>query len=153
MKQTTEMPKLIFYIIVSLCVGIIIFNSIETIIKAKDLNLFNTWVLNKKLNINLIGQTKEQLYSTYLSMCLSSYFVKIITIIGLAIHSYFAFIKIGINKLYVYIWLMLLTISFVFIVFGQSSYNLFFILCAICYVGLLIAIIYLYKLINYRMMI
>jgi hypothetical protein len=143
MRQTIEMPKYIFYIIVSLCVGIIIFNSIETIIKAKDIDLFNKWILSKELNINVIGQTKQQLYSTYLSMCLSTYFVRIITVIALAIHSYFTFVKIGVNKLYVYIWIMLLIFSFVLILFGQSVYNIFFVLSAICYLGLLIAMIYL----------
>ena len=49
MKATVEMSKKTFYLIVGLCAVIIMMNSIESFIKAKDTGLFEAWLQNPNL--------------------------------------------------------------------------------------------------------
>lgn len=145
MKEQIEMPKGIFYLIVGTCVAIILFTSIEVLFRAKDTQLFEMWLSNPKLNTALAGQTNEQLFSTYLSMCLSIFFVRIITPMGIAIHSYFALTKLRVNKLFVIIWTMLLIGSFAISILSESLFTIFFILSGIGHVILIFTLIYLWK--------
>lgn len=145
MKENIEMSRSVFYIIVGLCAIIIMSTSLEAIIKAKDTGLFEMWLSNPKLNSELVGQTSEQLYSTYLTGCLSTFFVRVVTPMGLAIHSYLTLVKLRVNKLYVVIWTVLLVGSFIFSIIGESFYSVFFIISGICYLALVGVMIYLGK--------
>lgn len=148
MRETTEMTKKTYYLIVGLCTAIIITNSIETILKVKDTNLFDLWLSNPNLNIDRVGQTTDQMYSTYLTMCLSIFLIRVITPIALAINSYFSFIKLRVNKLFVFIWIVLIVGLFAFTSIGESLYSIFFILSGICYVALVFVLLTLWKQIN-----
>lgn len=143
MKENIQMTRSIYYLIVGLCATIIMSNSIETIIKVKDSGLFDLWLSNPNLNVDKIGQTKEQLYSIYLSMCLSVFVIRIITPIALAINSYFSFIKLRVNKLFVSIWIVLLIGLFAFTSLGETYYSIFFILSGVCYASLVFVLLYL----------
>lgn len=148
MKDNIEMSKPIYYLIASLCALIIMASSIEALIKVKDNGLFDLWLSNPNLNIDTVGQSKEQLYSIYQSMCLSLFFIKVITPVALAINTYLAFIKLRVNKIFVRIWSILIIGLFAFTLLGESSYSIFFILSTIAYIGLVVIMIYLGKEIN-----
>ena len=109
MKTTVEMSKKTFYLIVGLCAVIIMMNSIESFIKAKDTGLFEAWLQNPNLNIDK-SQTINEMYSIYLTSCLSVFFIRIITPIALSLNSYFSLVKTGVNKLFVAIWMVLTSI-------------------------------------------
>ena len=147
MKDTIYMSKKIFYLIVSLCAVIIMANSIEAFIKAKDLGLFEAWLANPKLNIDR-SQNTNQIYSIYLTMCLSVFIMRVITPVALGINTYFAFIKTKVNKLFVFIWIVLLVGLFMFTSIGELHFSIFFIISAICHIGLLFIMIYLLEEIN-----
>lgn len=147
MKDTIYMSKKIFYLIVSLCAVIIMANSIEAFIKVKDLGLFETWLSNPKLNIDR-SQNINQIYSIYLTMCLSVFIMRIITPVALGINTYFALIKTKVNKLFVFIWIVLLIGLFIFTLIGELHFSIFFIISAICHIGLLFIMIYLLEEIN-----
>lgn len=140
MREQLEMPKGTFYTIAGICAAIILFTSLEMLIRAKDTNLFEMWLSNPNLDTNLLGQTKEELYSTYLNMCLSTFFVRIITPMGLALHSYYTLTKLRVNKLYVGLWIMLLMGTFALTVVGEQFYSVLFILSGVGYLALIIAI-------------
>ena len=106
MKATVEMSKKTFYLIVGLCAVIIMMNSIESFIKAKDTGLFEAWLQNPNLNIDR-SQTTNEMYSIYLTSCLSVFLIRIITPIALSLNSYFSLVKTGVNKLFVAIWMVL----------------------------------------------
>ena len=46
MRESIEMPKGIFYTIVTICSLIIMLTSLEILIKAKDAELFNMWLFS-----------------------------------------------------------------------------------------------------------
>ena len=145
MRDQIEMTRGVFYSLVGICALIIFSISLEAIFKVKDTAFFDMWLSNTNLNTAMIGETSEELYQTYLTMCMSSFFVKIITPIGLAIHSYITLTKLRVNKLYVVIWTVLLIGSFGFSIIGESWYSMFFIVSSIGYIALILMMIYLGK--------
>ena len=149
MKATVEMSKKTFYLIVGLCAVIIMMNSIESFIKAKDTGLFEAWLQNPNLNIDR-SQTTNEMYSIYLTSCLSVFLIRIITPIALSLNSYFSLVKTGVNKLFVAIWMVLTIGLFFFTTLGETYFSIFFIISAICHIGLLCVLIYLWKDINKR---
>ncbi|MGL5150936.1 MAG: hypothetical protein ACRC7N_10245 [Clostridium sp.] len=141
------MNRKTFYIITSLCATIILVNSLEIFIKAKDVGLFEAWVNKPDLNIDKT-QPMGDIYSIYITMCLSTFFMKIITPIALAINTYIALIKTGVTKLFVAIWMVLLVGAFIFTSLGQTGLSVFFIISAISHLILLIVLSTIYKEIN-----
>ena len=127
MKTTVEMSKKTFYLIVGLCAVIIMMNSIESFIKAKDTGLFEAWLQNPNLNIDK-SQTINEMYSIYLTSCLSVFFIRIITPIALSLNSYFSLVKTGVNKLFVAIWMVLTIGLFFFTTLGETYFSIFFII-------------------------
>lgn len=145
MQEQMEMPRGIFYLIVALCGTIITSTSLEVMIKAKDIGLFEMWLSNPMIKEGLIGQTNNQMYSTYMTLCLSTFFVRIIAPMGLAIHSYFTLTRLRINRLYVIIWSVLLIGTFILSIIGEAYISIFVIISGICYFALVFVMIYLGK--------
>ena len=88
------------------------------------------------------------MYSIYLTSCLSVFLIRIITPIALSLNSYFSLVKTGVNKLFVAIWMVLTIGLFFFTTLGETYFSIFFIISAICHIGLLCVLIYLWKDIN-----
>lgn len=147
MKETTIMNKRIFYLIVGLCAVIIMSYSLEAFAKAKDIGLFEIWLNNPNLNIDR-RQSMDESYSLYLTTILSVFFIRIITPVALSLNTYFAFIKLKVNKLFIFIWTILIIGLFVLILIGETYFSLFLIINGICYLGILVTLMYLWKEIN-----
>lgn len=151
MRDSIDMSKKIYYIIVGLCALIIMTNSIETIFKVKDNGMFEFWRSNPSLSPEIAVKSTQEIYSVYLTMCLSMFFIKVITPIALAINAYFAFVKLRISKLFVQIWVVLLIGLFAFTSIGEGFFSIFFIISAMSYIGLVVIMIYLWNCINRKM--
>lgn len=102
MNTNTKLPTKKLYLILLSCALIIFISSLETMIKVKDTMLFNDWVESNQL----IGDN-ALLLNDYISINLSIFFSKIIIPVIFAIYTYYAYIKIRINQLYVFIWTVL----------------------------------------------
>ena len=113
MRESIEMPKGIFYTIVTICSLIIMLTSLEILIKAKDAELFNMWLFSSNLGEDLLTKTTDELYSTYLNICMATFFIRVITPMAVAIHSYFTFTKLRVNKMFVIIWSVIIVGAFV----------------------------------------
>ena len=100
MRESIEMPKGIFYTIVTICSLIIMLTSLEILIKAKDAELFNMWLFSSNLGEDLLTKTTDELYSTYLNICMATFFIRVITPMAVAIHSYFTFTKLPYPRLF-----------------------------------------------------
>lgn len=150
MKDSIEMSKRSFYIIIGLCAVIIIMVSLETILMVKGNEIFELWKSNPKLVDKVVGSSVEEMYSIYLTMCLSMFFIKIITPIALTINTYFAFVKLRVNKLFVQIWIVLLIGLFAFTAIMENFYSIFFIVSTASYLGLVIVMLYFWVSINKR---
>ncbi|MFR5264695.1 hypothetical protein [Clostridium sp.] len=150
MKDSIEMSKRSFYIIIGLCAVIIIMVSLETILMVKGNEIFELWKSNPNLVDKVVGSSVEEMYSIYLTMCLSMFFIKIITPIALTINTYFAFVKLRVNKLFVQIWIVLLIGLFAFTAIMENFYSIFFIVSTASYLGLVIVMLYFWVSINKR---
>ena len=141
MRESIEMPKGIFYTIVTICSLIIMLTSLEILIKAKDAELFNMWLFSSNLGEDLL----TELYSTYLNICMATFFIRVITPMAVAIHSYFTFTKLRVNKMFVIIWSVIIVGAFVLTFLGEQFYSIFFIGCIIGYLALIFIMGYLGK--------
>lgn len=148
MKESIEMPKGIFYIIVGICAAIIMCTSLDMILRTKDIDLFNMWLTNPNIINKFSGENTEQLYSTYIQMNLSTFIVRVVTPMAVAIHTYYTFTKLRVNKLYVVLWLLIIIGSFLVSSLGEPYYSIFFILSGIGYLGLVLVMLHLGKSIN-----
>lgn len=147
MGESTGIGKGTFYLIVGLCGIIIMSYSLEAFIRAKDIGLFESWLSNPELNIDR-NQSMEQSYSVYLTMILSVFLIRVITPMALSLNTYFAFIKLKVNKLFILIWVSLIIGLFAFITIGQDYTSPFFIISGVCYLGILVTLAYLWNKIN-----
>lgn len=145
MRDSIEMPKGTFYTIVVLCAVIIMFTSIEMLFRAKNTDIFNMWLSNPNLTPDVLNQTETEIYSTYLNMCIGTFVMKVITPMAIAIHSYFTFTKLRVNKLFVAIWSVILIGAFILTSLGEPFYSIFFIGSGICYLALILTMVYLGK--------
>lgn len=137
MKGYTKLPKKHLYIII-LTLGFIIFLlSLEVMMKVKDINMFNNWLKDNK-QYTIANLENANLFNTYISINLSLYFQRIIVPIGLGIHTYLAYVKLRINKLFVFIWTVLLIGSILYTVVGLKNLAVF----SYMYIGLYIIVIF-----------
>ncbi|GMQ57059.1 hypothetical protein AN1V17_14540 [Vallitalea sediminicola] len=137
MKGYTKLPKKQLYLII-LSLGVIIFLlSLEVMMKVKDINVFNNWLKdNKQYTVTNLENT--ELFNTYISINLSIYFQRIIVPIGLGIHTYLSYVKLRINKLFVFIWTVLMIGSILYTVVGLDNLAVF----SYMYIGLYIIVIF-----------
>ena len=103
------------------------------------------WLSNGNLGEDLLTQTTNQLYSTYLNICIATFFVRVITPIAVLIHSYFTFTRLGVNKLFVMIWSVVLVGAFALTILTEKFYSILFIGSGIGYLALALTMIYLWK--------
>ena len=148
MKDNIAMSKSIYYGIVGLCAFIIMANSIEIFIKVKDIGMFELWLTNQSSNAEVAGLSQNNAYSVYLNLCLSIFLIKVITPVALAINTYFTFVKLGVSKLFVGTWSVLLIGLFVLNLISETFFSIFFVVSTIAYLILVIILFYLSKEIN-----
>jgi hypothetical protein len=94
------------YWILILCAVLIFAASVETMMRVKDSGLFDVWRSTLQGNDHL-ELTQNELFSVYVSIHLSLYLMKIIVPLALGVYTYFAYVKLGINKLFVFVWTVL----------------------------------------------
>lgn len=102
MNTNTKLPTKKLYLILLSCALIIFITSLETMLKVKDSTLFDNWLSSNQL----VGD-KALFLNDYISVNLSIFFSKILIPVIFAIYTYYAYIKIRINQLYVFIWTVL----------------------------------------------
>jgi len=121
LKGYTILPKKHFYLILGPLAILIFILSIEILMRTKDVLLFEAFIAsNTNIPDNLSSQ---ELFNIYVTGNLSMYFQKIIIPIGLSIHTYFALIKLRINKLFVFMWTILAIGSLAYTITGLKFTN------------------------------
>ncbi|MFO7612170.1 MAG: hypothetical protein R6W99_06790 [Clostridia bacterium] len=106
MKENVRLPKKQFYII-SVCLGLVIlFLSIEVMMKVKDKLLFEEWFL--RASAEGLDASYEDAFGLYVSLNLGGFFLKTAIPMAMGVYTYFAYVKIRINRLFVFIWTVLL---------------------------------------------
>lgn len=113
MKGYTKLPKKKLYGILIPIGVMMVIASLEVMMKVKDASLFYQWVSQQA---QLLDLTDSEMFDVYLTANMSLYFMKIVIPIGLGIHAYVAYTKIRINKIFVFIWIVLMA--------GSGAYSI-----------------------------
>lgn len=147
MLSNEKIPKSRYYLILIFTSIIILSISLESIFRAKDLSLFENW-----LDINNMTPVDDydfnQGFNSYIVIILSNMFLKIMIPASLSIYSYFAYIRIRINRLFIFIWTVLLLGGLAYEVVGLNIGSIFFYINIIAYIGLILTIVSLDSLID-----
>lgn len=139
MLSNEKMHKSKFYLILIFTSLIILSISIESLIRVKDISIFESWV--KTNNISLTSDYElDQAFNSYISFILTTMFLKLTIPMALSIHSYFAYTRIRINKLFVFIWTVLLLGGLAYEIVGFNIVSVFFYINIITYIILIITI-------------
>lgn len=139
MLSNEKMHKSKFYLILIFTSLIILSISIESLIRVKDISIFESWI--KTNNISLTSDYElDQAFNSYISFILTTMFLKLTIPMALSIHSYFAYTRIRINKLFVFIWTVLLLGGLAYEIVGFNIVSVFFYINIITYIILIITI-------------
>lgn len=141
MNTYSKMPRKHLYIILFTVASVILFASIEVMIKVKDLTLYETWAKST------MGIT-ESSFNIYVTAQLSSYFTKIIIPMIFGVYTYFAYIKIRVNSLFVFMWSVLIIGSFGYNISDLNYGSIFFYGYIIGYFVLLMTVLSLLQIIQ-----
>ncbi|MDW7661182.1 MAG: hypothetical protein SCL54_07075 [Bacillota bacterium] len=141
MNTYSKMPRKHLYIILFTVASVILFASIEVMIKVKDLTLYETWAKST------MGIT-ESSFNIYVTTQLSSYFTKIIIPMIFGVYTYFAYIKIRVNSLFVFMWSVLIIGSFGYNISDLNYGSIFFYGYIIGYFVLLMTVLSLLQIIQ-----
>lgn len=147
MNSNTKLPQNKFYLILTLCAIIIFLNSIEVMMNVKDIELYDQWVSEIEESSDF---DNEDYYDSYVTSNLNYFFIKIIMPMALGIYSYFAFKYTRINKIYVYVWTILLLASFVFALLELEFDSMFYYINMFSYIILIGTLLSLTNIINDR---
>ena len=121
MNSNVILPKKKFYILLIACSIIILMASLDVMFRVKDVSLFEKWLKAT----NSVGDPSD-LLGIYVTANLSIFFTKIIVPAFFALYTYYAYVKIRINYLYVFIWTVLILGSIAFTVVEMQLYSVFF---------------------------
>lgn len=107
--------------------------------KAKDINLYNIW-FNNAIKEGLIINYDES-FGVYVSTSLSDFFQKLAVPMALGVHTYFAYTKIRISKLFVFIWTVFLLGSAAYIAVEVNFNSIFYYIDIFVYVVVVITVL------------
>lgn len=130
------MPLNKLYILLISCALVIATASLEVMFRVKDLSLFNQWIADN----NITGDSSVIL-SQYISVCLSAFITKIIIPVTFGIYTYFAYIKIRINQLYVFMWTVLNLGGLAYTVVEWQLGSIFFYITILGYAVMLLTLL------------
>ena len=146
MNANIKLPKKQMYIILFALGFIILSMSLNVMMRVKDIGLYDLW-FNDMVNEDL-GITYDSAFSIYVTGNLAAYFLKMFVPIALGIHTYFAYTKIRISQLFVFIWSVLLIGSMLYVIVEKQFGSIFYYSNIIGYVVLILTILSLGSVIN-----
>ncbi|MBN2796508.1 MAG: hypothetical protein JXR88_13955 [Clostridia bacterium] len=146
MESTTKLPKLQLWIILIVASVLILFMSLDTLIKVKDITLYDTWYNEMITSENNLSY--DDAFSVYVTGNTAVYFLRIIVPMALGIHTYFAYSKIRINKLFVFIWVVLLIGNTAYIAVTREYHSLLYYINLILHGVLIVTVLSLSDVIN-----
>ncbi|MBU0935900.1 MAG: hypothetical protein KKI09_12435 [Spirochaetes bacterium] len=122
MTAHIKLPKKQLYGILVPCALIVFAASLEVLFRVKDVDLYETWLAFIS-DYPDAGLSPD--FSSYVSLQLMLYFSKLIIPAAYALYSYFAYIKIRINNLFVFIWTVLTAGSLAYCIAGSGFGSIF----------------------------
>ena len=140
MLSNVKLPKRKLYLILIFASLQIMSISLDTMIRVKDIYLFEEWLIVNEIAANSEYEL-NQFFNSYLIIGLASMFMKVIVPIALSIHSYFAYTRIRINRLFIFIWSVLLLGGLALELISLNFGSIFFYINSIAYIALIFTIL------------
>lgn len=147
MRGYSKLPKKQMYLILISCAIIIFAASLEVMMRVKDINIFNQWLLDIDFEQGIYF-SQEELFNAFLAANLSYFFLSVIIPMGYGIHTYFAYTKLRISGLFVGVWTVLSLGGLAYTVIEMNFFSVFFYVRIIGYIILLITTISLTEVLN-----
>lgn len=142
MHSGTKLPKKHLYIILVSLSVIMLSLSLETMMRVKDISMFDAWFgLQNDI-------TREAAFDVYVTAILAAFFQRVIVPMAFGIHCYFAYTKIRINKLFVFMWTVLLGGHFAYTIIALQFDSIFYYIDILIYIILIITTLSLVGVIN-----
>ncbi|MDR7870367.1 MAG: hypothetical protein RIN55_05875 [Tissierellaceae bacterium] len=139
MLSNKRIPKTKFYLMLIFTSILILSISLESMFRAKDVSFFENWIyINNIIIDNEIDL--NQAFNSYLVVILSTMFIKIVIPMALSLYSYFAYTRIGINRMFIFIWSVLLLGGLGYELVGFNIGSIFFYINIIVYISLILII-------------
>lgn len=114
-------------------------SSLEVLIRVKDSTLFESW----KTNAMLAGYFTESIpptFDDYVVGEMFRYFFRIGIPIGFSLFSFYTYKKLRLNKLFIFVWAVLILGGMAYTFFELNFYSLFYYMVIISFVGLFVTI-------------
>lgn len=124
---------------------IILSLSLDTMMRVKDLALYDAWYTD------MVGEIElgyDQSFSIYVTGNLAAYFFNVVIPMAFGVHTFFAYKKIRINGLFVFIWLVLLTGSALYVLMTFAFSSIFYYSTLLGYFFLILTVLSLTSIIN-----
>jgi len=147
MKSYSKLPNKLLYLVLIPCAIIIFSSSIETMMKVKDINLYQNWLVTLN-NSDSVNMTYDRSFDAYLTANLIFFLFKIIIPVALSMNTYLIYTRFRVNKLFIFVWIVLVFGGLLYTLVEQSFYSIFYYINIIGYSVLVIAILAMNKSIN-----
>ena len=147
MRGYSKLPRKQLYYILIACAVIIFAASLETMIRVKDLDIFNQWILDLDLGEGF-QYSQEELFNAFITTNLSYFFLTVVIPMGYGIHAYFAYTKLRIGGLFIGVWFVLSLGGLAYTVLEMSFFSIFYYVRIVGYLVLIITTLLLTTVVN-----
>lgn len=119
--------------ILLIAIGIMILAlSMEVLMVVKDRALFLEWY-EEIMASNPSALSEEEAFDTYVSGQIFLYMLNLAIPVGLALHTFYSYVKKGINRLFIYLWTIMLLGGLAFTAISLNFDSLFYYIRIILY--------------------
>ena len=139
MKAIIRLPEKKLYIILILCALLIFSNSLETMVRIKDLDIYEDWLEHYK-TLDEYDESKDS-YEVYKGVYLNLFILKVLVPVGLGLYSFLMYKYMGINLLSIVVWVLLLIGGLVSNIFELQLGSIFYYINIVVYLALIVVVI------------
>ena len=140
MENNARLPLKQLNIILIASAAIIFSSSLEVLIRVKDSGLFEVWKENALL-AGYFTQNMPPTFDDYVVGEMFRYMFRIIIPIGFSLFSYYTYRKLRLNRLFIFVWSVLLLGGIAYTFFELNFNSIFYYIVLIGFVVMLITVL------------
>lgn len=140
MENNARLPLKQLNIILIASAAIIFSSSLEVLIRVKDSGLFEVWKENALL-AGYFTQNMPPTFDDYVVGEMFRYMFRIIIPIGFSLFSYYTYRKLRLNRLFIFVWSVLLLGGMAYTFFELNFNSIFYYIVLIGFVVMLITVL------------
>ena len=140
MENNARLPLKQLNIILIASAAIIFSSSLEVLIRVKDSGLFEVWKENALL-AGYFTQNMPPTFDDYVVGEMFRYMFRIIIPIGFSLFSYYTYRKLRLNRLFIFVWSVLILGGIAYTFFELNFNSIFYYIVLIGFVVMLITVL------------